>query len=156
MEELPSVLWAYRTTPRTSTGETPFSMVYGSEAVLPAEIGEESARVCGYDEENEEHRAQDLDLLEERREKALVRMEAYRGRMVRAYNKRVQLRGFQVGDLVIKKAQLAGEVGKLEPRWEGPFKVIQRLTSGEYYLEDDRGRALKRPWNAYHLKKFYA
>lgn len=57
VEELPSVLWAYRTTPRTSTGETPFSMVYGSKAVLPAEIGEESARVRGYDEENEERRA---------------------------------------------------------------------------------------------------
>ncbi|KAL2227023.1 UNVERIFIED_CONTAM: Retrovirus-related Pol polyprotein from transposon [Sesamum indicum] len=41
-DELPGVLWAYRTTPRTSTGETPFSLVYGSEAVIPAEIGEES------------------------------------------------------------------------------------------------------------------
>lgn len=43
VEELLSVLWAYRTTPRTSTGETPFSMVYSSEAVLPAEIREASA-----------------------------------------------------------------------------------------------------------------
>ncbi|KAL2230406.1 UNVERIFIED_CONTAM: Gag-Pol polyprotein [Sesamum indicum] len=41
-DDLPGVLWAYRTTPRTSTGETPFSLVYGSEAVIPAEIGEES------------------------------------------------------------------------------------------------------------------
>ncbi|KAL0416730.1 UNVERIFIED_CONTAM: hypothetical protein Slati_3504900 [Sesamum latifolium] len=38
-EELTSVLWAYRTTPRGSTGETPFSLVYGTEAIIPAELG---------------------------------------------------------------------------------------------------------------------
>ncbi|KAL2240234.1 UNVERIFIED_CONTAM: Retrovirus-related Pol polyprotein from transposon [Sesamum indicum] len=42
VEELPGVLWAYRTTPRTATGETPFCLVYGSEAIIPAEIGEET------------------------------------------------------------------------------------------------------------------
>lgn len=38
-EELPNVLWAYRTTPRRSTGETPFALAYGMEAVIPLEIG---------------------------------------------------------------------------------------------------------------------
>ncbi|KAL5557738.1 hypothetical protein UlMin_033949 [Ulmus minor] len=44
VEELPHVLWAYRTTSRTTTGETPFSMTYGTEAVIPVEIGEPSFR----------------------------------------------------------------------------------------------------------------
>ena len=39
MEELPHVLWTYRTTPRRSTGETPFSMTYGAEVVIPLETG---------------------------------------------------------------------------------------------------------------------
>ena len=39
VSELPSILWSYRTTARTSTGETPFSLVYGAEAMIPAEIG---------------------------------------------------------------------------------------------------------------------
>ncbi|XP_038707287.1 uncharacterized protein LOC120002598 [Tripterygium wilfordii] len=39
VEELPSVLWAYRTTPRRSTGESPFVLAYGAEAVIPLEIG---------------------------------------------------------------------------------------------------------------------
>ena len=39
MEELPHVLWAYRTTPQRSTGETPFSMTYGAEAVILLETG---------------------------------------------------------------------------------------------------------------------
>ncbi|XP_074316077.1 uncharacterized protein LOC141652473 [Silene latifolia] len=37
-EELPLVLWADRTTPKTSTGQTPYYLVYGCEAVIPAEI----------------------------------------------------------------------------------------------------------------------
>ena len=44
-EELPSVLWAYRTTARTPTGETPFRLTYGNEAVILAEIGLTSYRV---------------------------------------------------------------------------------------------------------------
>ena len=45
VDELPNVLWSYRTTPRTSTGETPFNLVYGSEAVVPTEIGMPTYRV---------------------------------------------------------------------------------------------------------------
>ena len=47
-KELPNVLWAYRTTPRRSTGETPFSLMYGGEAVLSAEVNLCSARVSGF------------------------------------------------------------------------------------------------------------
>ena len=49
-EELPSVLWAYRTTVRTPTGETPFRLAYENEAVIPAEIGLTSYRVDNHDE----------------------------------------------------------------------------------------------------------
>ncbi|XP_075670358.1 uncharacterized protein LOC142640151 [Castanea sativa] len=49
-EELPSVLWAYRTIVRTSTGETPFRLTFGSEVVIPAEIGLTNYRVGNHDE----------------------------------------------------------------------------------------------------------
>ncbi|XP_073290537.1 uncharacterized protein [Primulina huaijiensis] len=77
VEDLPSVLRAYRTTARIGTGETPYNLVYGTEAVLPAEIGQESARVIGYGPNNDEWRAMDLDLVEEKRNRAAVRMAAY-------------------------------------------------------------------------------
>ena len=48
-EELPNVLWAYRTTPRRSTGETLFSLTYGVEAVILIEVSLCSARVAGFD-----------------------------------------------------------------------------------------------------------
>uniref|UniRef100_A0A2N9G201 Integrase catalytic domain-containing protein n=1 Tax=Fagus sylvatica TaxID=28930 RepID=A0A2N9G201_FAGSY len=48
-EELPSILWAYRTTVRIPTGETPFRMTFGSEAVVPVEIGLTTFRTSAYD-----------------------------------------------------------------------------------------------------------
>ncbi|XP_073056874.1 uncharacterized protein [Primulina eburnea] len=108
VEELPSVLWAYRTTPRLPTQETPFSLVYGSEAVLPIEIGETYPRVESYPHDNDESRARELDLVEEKRDRAFIRMEAYRGRVMKSYNKKVRVRDFQIGDLVMKKVNPAG------------------------------------------------
>ena len=60
VEELPNVLWAYRTTPRRSMGETPFSLTYGVEAVIPTEVNLCSAQVAGFD------LAQNADLMMER------------------------------------------------------------------------------------------
>ncbi|KAL0445162.1 UNVERIFIED_CONTAM: hypothetical protein Slati_2238900 [Sesamum latifolium] len=69
-EELTSVLWAYRTTPRGSTGESPFSLVYGTEAVIPAEIGMPSHRVMNFSEEcNRDLLKENLDLIEGLRKK---------------------------------------------------------------------------------------
>ena len=74
-EELPNVWWAYRTTPRRSTREIPFSVKYGIEAVIPSEIGLSSMRVLDFSpKENNDKLAKDLDLLEERREMALIRL----------------------------------------------------------------------------------
>ncbi|XP_075521512.1 uncharacterized protein LOC142554726 [Primulina tabacum] len=64
VEELPSVLWAYRTTPRAPTQETPFNLVHGSEAVLPIEIGQSSVWLETYPDDNDQSRAMELDLVE--------------------------------------------------------------------------------------------
>ena len=53
-EELLSILWAYRTTTRMPTGETPFQLAYRSEAVIPAEVGLISFRVGNHDERRNE------------------------------------------------------------------------------------------------------
>ena len=69
VDELYHVLWAYRTTQRVPTGETPFALAFGTEAVIPVELKLSSARVVGF---NEQHNPQNLrvnlDLLEEKRE----------------------------------------------------------------------------------------
>ncbi|XP_075112531.1 uncharacterized protein LOC142182266 [Nicotiana tabacum] len=76
-EVLPGILWAYRTTAKTSTRETSFSLVYDAKALIPVEIGEPSTRYTqAIKESNEEEMRVNLDLLEERRETALIRMAA--------------------------------------------------------------------------------
>ena len=70
MKQLPEVLWAYRTTHKTTTGETPFALTFGTEAVIPLEIGVASPYVMNYCEAaNNSQLAINLDLLEELREK---------------------------------------------------------------------------------------
>ena len=77
-DELPNVLWAYRTTARTPTGETPFCLAYGSEAVISTEIGLTSYRVGHHDEgRNKEEMCLKLDLLDEVRAMAEQRMAHY-------------------------------------------------------------------------------
>ena len=73
VEELPHVLWTYRTTPRKSTGETPFSMTYGAEAVIPLENGFPTMRTSAFTSNgNSELLKKNLDLIEKRRENAMV------------------------------------------------------------------------------------
>ena len=65
-DELPGVLWVYRTIVRTPTGETPFKLAYGSEAVIPAEVHMANHRVMTYqDKDNEEQLHLNLDLIDE-------------------------------------------------------------------------------------------
>ena len=78
VEELPHVLWTYRTTPRRSTRETPFSMTYGVEAVIPLESGFPTTRTNSFSPtDNDEQLARNLDLIEEKRENAIVQLAHY-------------------------------------------------------------------------------
>ncbi|KAK8578866.1 hypothetical protein V6N12_069210 [Hibiscus sabdariffa] len=104
-EKLSFALLAYRTSVRTSTGATPFSLVYGIEAVLPIEVEFPSLRVL-FELNLEEAewiqaRYDQLNLIEEKRLKAIQHGMIYQKRMMRAYDKRVRPREFQEGDLVL-------------------------------------------------------
>ena len=77
-EELPSVLWAYQTTARTSIGETPFNLTHGPEAVIPVEIGLTSLRKEFFNEDNNDDQLKlNLDCLDEARDQASQRMAKY-------------------------------------------------------------------------------
>ena len=75
---LPFVLWVYRTTLRKSTCEASFSMMYGSEAVIPLEIGFPTMRSDHFDSvKNEQLLSRELDLIEQRREVATIKLAYY-------------------------------------------------------------------------------
>ena len=78
VEELPHVLWTYRTIPCRSTGETPFSMTYGAETVIPLEIGFPMSRTNSFNpRDNDEQLTKSLDLVEEKRESAMFQLAYY-------------------------------------------------------------------------------
>ncbi|XP_042441440.1 uncharacterized protein LOC122026791 [Zingiber officinale] len=94
VDELPSVLWALRTTSKEGTGVTPFHLVYDGEVVALVEVGVESDRVQYYNEGNTERRLMELDLVDETRAKAVVQLTAYRQWVMQNYNQRVIPRSF--------------------------------------------------------------
>ncbi|XP_071719287.1 uncharacterized protein [Rutidosis leptorrhynchoides] len=138
VDELPNVLWAHRTTFKKSTVETPFSLVYGSEAVIPAEILVTTHRVANFDKEaNDDALGENLNFIEERRVRAL---------------------SFDVGEWVLRNndASRAEKLGKLGPNWEGPYQVVAINAAGSYKLADIEGRTLPNAWHADLLKRYYA
>ena len=155
-DDLPAVLWAYRTTPRSATEEAPFNLVYGSEAVVPTEFIRQTARVITFDQNtNNEARVFDLNTLEERRRTAYLRLQRYQAAVAKVYNKKVRPKNFQLGDWVLKKVEVSKHVGKLDPNWEGPYKIVKVSKNNAYRLEDTTGNELPRPWNALNLRRFY-
>ena len=130
-EELPSVLWAYRKTVRTTTGETPFRLAYESEAFFPTKVGLTSYRVDNYDEmrNNNVMRLQ-LDLIDEVRMTIEQRLTRYQDLMAKHYNSKVRHKDFKVGDLILRKV-----IGPLET----PPKESLALT-GRDPIESLHGR----------------
>ncbi|GJW88546.1 reverse transcriptase domain-containing protein [Tanacetum coccineum] len=158
IEELPHVLWAHRTMIKSSNGETPFSLTYGTEAVIPAEIGMPTLRTAEMDQtKNNEALGINLDLIEERREQAAIQEAKSKKKMEKYYNSRVRGTSFKPGDMVYRsnEASHAKDEGKLGPKWEGPYEVKESLGKGAYKLKDCKRNEIPRTWNICNLKKCY-
>ena len=157
-------LWAYRTSFCTSTGTTPYSLIYGAEAVLPIEV--ELPSLCIslrgqiLDDDYRVAQLTQLDLLDEKRQQAYDHLTVYQNYLKHNFNKKVHPRQFQVGDMVLKenmKVQANREKkGKFETTWLGPYVVIASFGSEAYQLSTFEGELLNDPTNIIHLNKFYA
>ncbi|GKB15677.1 reverse transcriptase domain-containing protein, partial [Tanacetum coccineum] len=135
VEEVTHVLWAHRTMIKTSNEDTPFSLTYGTEAVIPVEIGMPLIRYAEVNQaKNNEGLFLNLDILEERREKAAVREAKSTAKMEKYYNAKVRRTSFCPGDFVYRsnKASHAKESKKLGPKWKGPYEVVEALGKGVY------------------------
>ena len=159
VEYLPNVLWAYKTTRKSATRETPFTLAFSTEAVAPIKVGLESPRVkFANTEHNEETFRLNLDLLEEKREQALKCVKDCQRKTTRYCDWKVKPNSFKPGDLVLKKllpTMKDPTHGKLGPNWEGPYIVSRVIRPSNYELQTEEGKTLQHPWNAEHLKRFY-
>ena len=156
-EKLLFALWAYR----TSTGATPYSLVYGMEAMLPVEIEMRSLRVALEQHVSEVERVQSrydqLSLLDEKRLRTAYHAQAYQRKMTCAFRKRVRPRKFQRGDLVLKvlRGLISDPRGKFRPSWSGPYVIRDLTREGAAWLTDLDGNQFTKPVNVDQLKKFY-
>ncbi|GKU85393.1 hypothetical protein SLEP1_g72 [Rubroshorea leprosula] len=161
-EELTTLvaLWPFAQWGIDLLGETPYCLAFGTEAVIPVEMGVPSLRVTHFNAtRNEQLLRENLDVLDEVREEARLRTLAYKQKLANSYNRRVRPQTFRVGDLVLRKAGLTSfetHFGKLAPNWEGPYVVAEVPYPGAYILVDAGGKRILRVWNVNNLKKFYS
>jgi hypothetical protein len=100
-----------------------------------------------------------IDEVADKRLAALGAIEKDKLRVARAYNKKVKLKNFQIGDLVWKVILPIGskdrKFGKWSPSWEGPFKITRIVPGNSYLVESIQGTLLPRALNGKYLKKYH-
>jgi hypothetical protein len=160
-EMLPFALHAYRITIRTSTGATPYSLVFGMEAVMPLEVEIPSLRVLIESKLEEVEwakvRYEQLNMISEKRLAAICHHQLYQRRMAKAYDRKVRPREFKEGDLVLRKIlPLPSEDrSKWAPNYEGPYVVKKAFSGGALLLTRMDGDDLPRHVNSDSVKKYY-
>ena len=139
--------------PQSSTNESPFSLVYGVDAMIPVEIGEHSLHRELYDPtHNHQNMALHLDLLPELREKARIRnLVAWK------YNANLCPWSFVIGDLVWRMASCARKKdGKFSANWDGPYRIREDAGGGAYCLKHLSEEEIPNTWNVSHLKFYFS
>ena len=156
-EHLLETLWAYRSLSKIATELSPFSLVYGTEAISPIELLVPTPRVVHGQETDvnaatcAEIRSLDLETLEETRNVAYNRTQRYQQQMANAYNKATKSRVFVEGQMVLKAANHIKRSllapSKFSPNWERPYLIREASASGYYRLSTAEGESLTEPIN---------
>uniref|UniRef100_A0A2N9G4R5 RNA-directed DNA polymerase n=1 Tax=Fagus sylvatica TaxID=28930 RepID=A0A2N9G4R5_FAGSY len=163
---LADVLWAYRSSPKTATGFTPFSLVYGTDTISPTELVVPSPRVMqGSELEVDanmcaEARMADLEGLDEARDLAKAKSQRNYQKMANVYSKALRVRIFAEGQMVLKAAEFVRRnlpsPSKFSPNWDGPYIIREAHGSGYYRLSKSDGTTLADPINGKWLKHYYS
>ena len=110
------------------------------------------------EDKNEAAMRLQLDLVDEYRATAEQKLARYQDLMLKHYNAKVRHRDFRIGDLVLRKVMGAAKdpsQEKLEPNWEGPYRITSWQRKSTFHLETMDGRKLQHPWNTEHLRRYY-
>jgi ribosomal protein L6P/L9E len=155
LRELRAVIWGLWAQPSRATGQTPFVLVFGFEAVFQTDLMFNAPRVYVYDENKaEEARIEGIDNIEEGRLAATIEAARYAQALRQYHDKNVQERAFCVADLVLQMIQNKMEMHKLSDPWEGPFIVKKLNKMGAYKIMREDSSDVTNSWNIEHLRRF--
>ena len=133
-------------------------MTYRAEAVIPLESGFPTTRTSLFNpKDNDDQLARNLDLIEEKKESAMVQLAYYQQKLKRGYVANVRLRPLTPGNLMLRKVVGVAKNpawGKLGPNWEGPYRITSQIGIGAYFLEDLDEHVISCPWNVNNLKRY--
>ena len=134
-------------------------MTYGAEVVIPLESGFPTTRTSLFNtKDNDEQLARNLDLIEEKRENAMVQLAYYQQKLKQGYDANVRLGPLTLGDLMLRKVVGIAKNpawGKLGLNWEGLYRITSQDGIGAYFLEDLDEHVIPRPWNVNNIKRYY-
>ena len=119
VEELPKVVWSHNTIASRTTGFTPFKLLYGEEAMLLEEVKHQSLPIIKQAlAEDEEY---SKETIEGTRLEAVKNITKYQEQTKKWRDSQVVRKLIQDGYLVLRRKPNAANVGKLQPKWEGPY-----------------------------------
>ncbi|XP_074374386.1 uncharacterized protein LOC141714786 [Apium graveolens] len=137
VDELPNVLWSYRTTAKIATGISPFRMTFGLEAVSPVEVFLNSPRAEHFDSDSSQEGLNLHNiLLEEVRDETTAKVLQHQEKTAAYFNKKVKVKKFLVGDLVLRESTASQPtiIGKFKAPWDGPYQVTDIVAPETYRL----------------------
>jgi hypothetical protein len=161
---LNAVVFAYNTTRQRTTGFTPFYLVYGREARLPAHLLTTPQSITTDDETYTTAiilRALAIQKLRDLDDHIVVQIDNRQKKYTATYNQRLSKlpdsEVIRVGDLVLRRRQevLSRAESKLKAQWLGPYRVLHIATNGAVHLADLDGVPLPRPRHRDHLVRYY-
>ena len=134
-------------------------MTYGAEAVIPLETGFPTLKTSSFSpNSNDNLPERGLDLIEERRENAMVQLVYYQHKLKQGYDAKVKLRPLEPGDLVLRKVLGTAKNpawGKLRPNQEKPYRITSVTGIGAYFLKGLDDHVIPRLQNVNNLKMYY-
>ena len=134
-------------------------MSYGVEAVISIETGFVTLKTKTFNpNDNDKLLERSLDLIEKRRENAMVQLAYYQHKLKQGYDAKVKLRPLEPRDLVLRKVldTVKNPVwGKLGPNWEKSYQITSLAAIEAYFLEDLDEHVIPHPWNVNNLRRYY-
>ncbi|XP_028417823.1 uncharacterized protein LOC114542487 [Dendronephthya gigantea] len=156
-EFLPSILFAYRTSPQATTGDSPFYLLYGREPRLPIDVNILPPQTDKLSTSIAEHRARIVSQLEEAQRLAKANTERTQQQMKARYDLKSKPDTYRIGQRVwvfTPKTQ-KGLSKKLLHCWHGPYRIAEKVSPVNFKLRNLANRLIATPVHVNRMKLFY-